>query len=111
VGWKGGVVDGVIGSTGDDAIEGNDAANDIFDGVGLDTDRDTIFAAGGNDLIDVQDEAADDKVECGAGNDTVYFDQEIELISPDECEEKNPIPNTLEPRTTAPEWEGPPLAP
>jgi hypothetical protein len=37
----------VIGSTGDDRIMGNDAANDIFDGEGLDTDRDTISAAGG----------------------------------------------------------------
>jgi Ca2+-binding RTX toxin-like protein len=111
VDWKGGVIDVVIGSTGDDKITGNDAANDIFDGEGLDTDRDAISAAGGNDLIDVQDEAADDKVECGPGNDTVYFDQELELVSPDECEEKNPIPNTLQQRRAATDWEGPPLVP
>ena len=47
VNWKGGIIHIVIGSTGDDRIMGNDAANDIFDGEGLDTDRDTISAAGG----------------------------------------------------------------
>ena len=95
VNWSGSVISIVIGSTGNDTITGNDAANDIFDGEGRETDRDTISGAGGDDLIDVQDGAADDKVECGEGNDTVYFDQEIELVVPDECEEKNPIPNEL----------------
>ena len=98
VNWKGEVISIVIGSTGDDTVKGNDAANDIFDGEGRETDRDTISGAGGRDLIDVQDGAADDKAECGAGYDTVYFDQELELVFPDECEEKNPIPNTLERR-------------
>jgi Ca2+-binding RTX toxin-like protein len=106
VDWKGDVVAVVVGSTGDDTVTGNGAANLIFDGEGLDTDRDTISAAGGNDLIDVQDEAADDKVECGGGHDTVYFDQELELVFPDECEEKNPVPNTLQERRAATEWEG-----
>jgi Ca2+-binding RTX toxin-like protein len=95
VNWSGSVISIVIGSTGNDTITANDAANDIFDGEGRETDRDTISGAGGDDLIDVQDGAADDKVECGEGNDTVYFDQEIELVVPDECEEKNPIPNEL----------------
>ena len=108
VDWRGDVVAVVVGSTGDDTITGNDAANLIFDGVGLDTDRDTISGAGGRDLIDVQDEAADDKVECGGGHDTVYFDQELELVFPDECEEKNPVPNTLQERRAATEWEGSP---
>jgi Ca2+-binding RTX toxin-like protein len=98
VNWNGEVIDIVIGSTGNDMVTGNDAANDIFDGEGLENDRDAISGAGGNDLIDVQDGADDDKVECGAGHDTVYFDQELELVFPDECEEKNPIPNTLEGR-------------
>jgi hypothetical protein len=106
VDWKGDVVAVVVGSTGDDTVTGNDAANLIFDGEDLDTDRDTISAAGGRDLIDVQDEAADDKVECGGGYDTVYFDQGLELVFPDECEEKNPVPNTLQERRAATEWEG-----
>jgi hemolysin type calcium-binding protein len=101
VDWKGDVVDVVIGSTGDDTVTGNDAANDIFDGEGLDTDRDTISGAGGSDLIDVQDGAADDKVECGEGHDTVYFDGELELVFPEDCEEQFSAPNTLEGRQAA----------
>jgi hypothetical protein len=108
VDWKGNVVAVVVGSTGDDTVTGNDATNLIFDGEELDTDRDTISAAGGSDLIDVQDDAADDKVECGEGHDTVYFDQDLELVSPDDCEEKNPVPNTLQERRAATEWEGVP---
>jgi Ca2+-binding RTX toxin-like protein len=95
VNWNGEVISIVIGSTGNDIVTGNDAANDIFDGEGRETDTDTISGAGGRDLLDVQDGAADDKVECGEGNDTVYFDQELELVDPEECEEKNPIPNGL----------------
>jgi Ca2+-binding RTX toxin-like protein len=98
VNWNGEVISIVIGSTGNDMVTGNDAANDIFDGEGRETDTDTISGAGGDDLIDVQDGAADDKVECGEGHDTVYFDQELELVVPDECEEKNPIPSGIEAR-------------
>lgn len=109
--WRGDVVAVVVGSTGDDTITGNDAANLIFDGEGLDTDRDTISGAGGRDLIDVQDGAADDKVECGGGHDTVYFDEELELVFPAECEEKNPVSNTLQERRATTEWEGYSLTP
>ena len=42
-----------------------------------------------------------DKVEYGEGHDTVYFDQELELVFPDECEEKNPVRNTLEAQRAA----------
>jgi len=101
VDWRGEVIDIVIGSTGDDEITGTEAAEMIFDGEGRETDTDTILGEGGRDLIDVQDGAADDKVECGAGNDTVYFDQELELISPEECEEKNPVPHSIEGRRAA----------
>jgi peroxidase len=96
VDWKGDVVAVVVGSTGDDTITGNDAANLIFDGEELDTDLDTVTGAGGNDLLDVQDGAADDKVACGEGHDTVYFDQELEMVAPNECEEQNPIPNSAQ---------------
>jgi Ca2+-binding RTX toxin-like protein len=101
VDWKGDVVAVVVGSTGDDTVTGNDATSRIFDGEELDTDRDTISAAGGSDLIDVQDGAADDKVTCGGGHDTVYFDEELELVFPEDCEEKNPVPNTLQERRVA----------
>ena len=46
--------------------------------------------------MDVQDGAADDKVACGEGHDTIYFDQELEMVAPDECEEQNPIPNSAQ---------------
>ena len=44
----------------------------------------------------MQDDAADDKVECGEGHDTVYFDQELEMVAPAECQEQNPIPNSAQ---------------
>ena len=95
VDWKGDVVAVVVGGTGDDTVTGNDATNLIFD-EDPDTDHDTIYAAGGSDLIDVQDAAADDKVACGEGHDTVYFDQELEMVAPAGCEEQNPIPNSAQ---------------
>jgi sorbitol-specific phosphotransferase system component IIA len=63
--------------------------------VDRDTEADTVSGAG-NDLLDVQGAAADDKVECGDGHDTVYFDQELEMVVPGECEEQNPIPNSAQ---------------
>ena len=91
VNWSGEVISIVIGSTGDDTVTGNDAANKVFDGEGLDTDADTISGAGGNDLLDVQDGAGDDTVECGEGDDTVYFDEGDVLVVEGDCEEQNPI--------------------
>jgi hypothetical protein len=44
----------------------------------------------------VQDAAADDKVACAEGHDTVYFDQELEMGVPPECEEQNPILNSAQ---------------
>jgi Ca2+-binding RTX toxin-like protein len=101
VDWNGQVIRVVVGSTGDDTITGGDAAEMIFDGEELDTDRDTISGGGGNDLIDAQDAAADDKVECGGGHDTVYFDEEHELVFPEDCEEQFSAPNTLGGRQAA----------
>jgi Ca2+-binding RTX toxin-like protein len=91
VNWKGDVISIVIGSTGNDTVTGNDAANDIFDGEELDTDADTISGAGANDLLDVRDGAGDDEVACGEGNDTVYFDEGDVVVVPGDCEEQNPI--------------------
>jgi Ca2+-binding RTX toxin-like protein len=91
VNWSGNVISIVIGSTGNDAITGNEEANDIFDGEGRETDTDNITAAGGNDLLDVQDGAGDDTVSCGEGTDTVYFDEGDVLVAEADCEEQNPI--------------------
>ncbi len=93
VNWSGDVISVVIGSTGNDTTTGNDEANDIFDGEGRETDTDTITAAGGNDLVDVQDGAGDDTVDCGedvgeTDNDTVYSDESDVITN---CEEQNLI--------------------
>ncbi len=93
VNWSGNVISVVIGSAGNDQVTGNEDANDIFDGEGLEGDTDTITAAGGNDLIDVQDGAGDDTVDCGedAGDtddDTVYCDEGDVITN---CEQQNPI--------------------
>ena len=41
-------------------------------------------------------DAAADKVGCGEGHDTVYFDQELEMVVPGECEEQTPVPNSAQ---------------
>ncbi len=78
VNWDGNVITFVSGSSGDDTVTGNDAANEIYDDAGPDygtgPDTDAITAGGGNDFIVVQDGDTDDVVDCGEGSDTVYFD-------------------------------------
>jgi hypothetical protein len=37
-----------------------------------------------------------DLMKGGDGHDTVYFDQELEMVAPGECEEQNPIPNSAQ---------------
>jgi hypothetical protein len=59
----GNVVAFVLGSSGDDTITGNDTANAVIDDAESDTD--TILAAGGDDLIVVQDGDSTDTVSCG----------------------------------------------
>ncbi|MGY6025669.1 hypothetical protein [Streptomyces spinosirectus] len=55
----------------------NDTANvsaDINSIVDAGTGTDTVTTAGGNDLIDVEDNAPGDQVNCGGGADTVFAD-------------------------------------
>jgi Ca2+-binding RTX toxin-like protein len=94
VNWEGNVITFVFGSSGDDTVTGNDAANEIYDDAGpafygTPPDTDAISAGGGNDFIVVQDGDSDDTVNCGAGDDTVFSDETEVLIAPD-CEENNP---------------------
>lgn len=90
VNWSGNVIDEVANvSTGDDTINGNPAANGILSKNGTDT----IFAGGGSDLIEVNDSAGGDSVDCGGttinpDNDRVYFDTG-DTINPN-CERQNP---------------------
>lgn len=63
-------------NNGTDTIEGNPAANVIFNGFGK--GRDWVYAGGGNDYIDVRDGDPDDHVDCGGilfpDNDEVHYD-------------------------------------
>lgn len=71
INWDGNVISNVFGNTqGDDTLTGNDTANFIRTRHG----NDTISSGGGDDEIDVADVSGGDSVECGDGNDTVYYD-------------------------------------
>jgi hypothetical protein len=90
VNWSGNVIDNVSNaSTGNDTINGNPAANGILSKNG----SDNIFAGGGSDLIEVNDNAGGDSVDCGGtfinpDNDTVYFDTGDTINA--NCENLNP---------------------
>ena len=94
INWDGNVIAFVIGSSGNDLVTGNDAANAIIDDAGSDTD--TISGAKGRDLLVVLDGDSNDTVNCGEGADTVYFDEGDVLVVEDDCEEQNPEGPELE---------------
>ena len=88
VNWNGNVISHVLnGSSGDDTIGGNDAANTIRSDYGNDSDE--VYGGGGNDLISVFDNDDGDYVDCGedAGdNDTVTYDTGDTVV---DCETLN----------------------
>lgn len=95
--WDSDVIGLLFGSSGDDTVTGTGSPDDIIDDAGPDfdtgPDTDTISGGGGADLLVVLDGDGDDTVECGAGNDTVYFDEGVDgdtLVVPGDCEEQNP---------------------
>jgi hypothetical protein len=92
VNWEGNAITFVVGSSGDDTVLGNDAANEIYDYQAFsptDVDTDTISGGKGNDFIVVQDGDTNDSVNCGEGDDFVISDEgEETLIAPD-CEEND----------------------
>jgi Ca2+-binding RTX toxin-like protein len=100
INWSGDVIDNVYNASyeTDDQISGTEAPNRIFSRGALfrfpdsptTADGDTVLAAGGDDEIRVDDDDGDDTVDCGAGADTVFFDEGDELVVPDACETKNP---------------------
>jgi hypothetical protein len=64
VNWDGNLISHVLnGSTGDDTIGGNDAANTTRSDYGNDADE--VYGGGGNDLISVFDNDDGDYVDCG----------------------------------------------
>lgn len=92
VNWEGNVITFVVGSSGNDTVLGNDAANEIYDDAGpfygTGPDTDTISAGGGSDFIVVQDGDSNDTVNCGEGDDFVISDETEVLIAAD-CEEND----------------------
>ncbi len=88
VNWSGDVIAGVSNNShGDDVILGNEAANVISSGavgatVGHDSGGDDyVNARGNNDTVYVEDTFGNDVVDCGGGSeDTVYFDEGIDVI-------------------------------
>jgi Ca2+-binding RTX toxin-like protein len=71
--WPNNAIDHVqVGSHADDIVSGNPAANYIASHYG----DDTVSGGGGDDLINVavsSREPSGDTVDCGEGNDTVYY--------------------------------------
>jgi Ca2+-binding RTX toxin-like protein len=98
VNWSGNVIDNVhLEVWKNDKIVGNGRANAIWSTAGLGgeldhpriRDHDHVDARGGNDVIFVPGDKGTDIVECGAGTDTVYFDEKDVLLFPEDCERKN----------------------
>ena len=68
--------DTIDGGNGNDTINGG-GGNDTITDIGVVPDVDTITGGKGNDIIDVREGAlndAQDKVDCGPGTDTIFFD-------------------------------------
>ena len=68
---------GNMGRGGDDVMRGTNAQNslesqDSFEEASI-TGADKIYAMGGSDFVTVVDKDGDDFVDCGEGNDTVYY--------------------------------------
>jgi len=85
INWDGNVIDTVHSGDGDDRITGNASANLILGNSGTDTifggkGDDRIYGENGDDKIYVNDGSSGDIVHCGAGEDTVKYD-EIGLLS------------------------------
>ena len=86
INWSGNVIDNVRNShLTHDSITGNDRANAIISQNG----NDNVYGAAGDDNINVLDGnvGGSDRVECGAGTDTVAFDPGDTVI---DCEIENP---------------------
>jgi Ca2+-binding RTX toxin-like protein len=75
----------LIGAAGNDVLVGGNASDFLSGGVG----SDLFVGAAGNDTIRASDRGADGQILCGAGFDTVFYDQDLDF--PDQfrdCEKK-----------------------
>ena len=81
--------DTIDGGNGNDTINGG-GGNDTIVDIGVVPDVDIITGGNGNDVIDVREgdpTDAQDKVDCGPGTDTVFFDATDQRLN---CEIFNP---------------------
>jgi Ca2+-binding RTX toxin-like protein len=95
-------VEDIFGADGNDKLDGNAAANTIDGGAGDDRisgghGKDAIFGGDGDDLVDARDGEVD-RVECGAGKDTVKADRK-DIVSKD-CGTPDYPPTTITPGLT-----------
>jgi Ca2+-binding RTX toxin-like protein len=82
--------DTIDGGNGNDSINGG-GGNDTITDIGVVPDVDIITGGKGNDIIDVREgdlNDEQDKVDCGPGTDTIFFDA-TDLRA--NCEIFNPI--------------------
>jgi Ca2+-binding RTX toxin-like protein len=84
VSWEGDPFNYVVGGSGDDSITGDD---DDFSRIVPGDGDDDVFAGGGHDDILAHGDGGGDTIECGPGNDTVYYDLFDQVAS--NCEEKH----------------------
>ncbi len=101
--------DQIFGFAGNDEIRGSGGGDSIYGGGGSDLlvggsgrddisaletiggpGNDTIRAGGGNDRISATDDYKD-KINCGSGRDTVYYDKGRDTVD-ENCELAYPIP-------------------
>jgi Ca2+-binding RTX toxin-like protein len=90
-----GVDNFLIGFLGDDSMNGSGGNDVVLGGEGNDgltggTGRDGIGGEDGNDIIVALDGEAD-RIDCGGGTDTVYFDPSLDTLVGDNCERKRTI--------------------
>lgn len=82
-------VEGILGGSGDDELNGNGAANSLSGGPGGDTlvgggGLDSLFGGAGSDSLDSSGDGAGDTDQCGDGDDSVRADQQDNIA---ECEQ------------------------
>ena len=88
----------VFGGVGSDRLIGNAAADALHGEAGRDTitggkAADTVFAGDGDDTVLVKGDGAADEVDCGADDDTISFDEGLDVFAadgPGACETPNP---------------------
>ncbi len=95
--WDG--PDVIFAEAGDDYLQGDGGSDWLLGGAGndyIDADEhssanpgtDTVEGGGGSDKIHA-DDGSKDVIDCGKGQDTVFFDRGLDKVA-DDCERKRP---------------------